>query len=288
MDSLPYLGAGVGLRRPLTEGLLATRRALDWLEVTPENYMRFGGAARAALRACRARWPIVPHGVALNVGGLEPLDDDYLADLRRLCDEHDPPWFSDHLCYSRVGGVYLHDLLPLPFSDEAVAHVAPRVREARERVGRPFLLENATYYEVMPGSALDEATFLRRVVEEADCGLLLDVNNVYVNSKNHGYDPVAFLDALPLERVAQVHLAGHEVRGDVIIDTHGAPVPDPVWALYAQLLERTGPVTTLIEWDHQLPDDVNVLLDEADRARDLLARTVTRRVPRPGALEPAT
>lgn len=285
MEPLPYLGAGIGLRRPHVDALLATGRALDWLEVTPENYMRFGGQARRSLLACRARWPIVPHGVALNVGGLEPLDDAYLTDLRRLCDELDSPWFSDHLCYSRVDGVYLHDLLPLPMNDEALAHVVPRVREARERVGRPFLLENATYYEVMPGSSLDEATFLSRVVEEADCGLLLDVNNVYVNSVNHGYDPVAFLDALPLDRVAQVHLAGHEVRPDVIIDTHGAPVPDPVWALYQQLLERTGPVTTLIEWDHQLPDDVNVLLAEADRARELLARTVTRRVPRPGALE---
>lgn len=285
MEPLPYLGAGIGLRRPHADALLVTSRALDWLEVTPENYMRFGGRARESLLACRARWAIVPHGVALNVGGLEPLDDEYLADLRRLCDDLTPPWFSDHLCYSRVDGVYLHDLLPLPMNDEAIAHVVPRVREARERVGRPFLLENATYYEVMPGSTLDEATFLSRVVEEADCGLLLDVNNVYVNSVNHGYDPVAFLDALPLDRVAQVHLAGHEVRPDVIIDTHGAPVPDPVWSLYQQLLERTGPVTTLIEWDHQLPDDVNVLLDEADRARELLARTVTRRVPRPGPLE---
>lgn len=287
MEALPYLGAGIGLRQPHVEALLGTARALDWLEVIPENYMRFGGKARRALRDCRARWPIAPHGVALNVGGLDPLDDEYLADLRRLCDELDPPWFSDHLCYCRIDGVYLHDLLPLPFNDEAVAHVVPRVREARERVGRPFLLENATYYEVMPGSTLDEATFIRRVVEEADCGLLLDVNNVYVNAKNHGYDPVAFLDALPLERVAQVHLAGHEVRPDVIIDTHGAPVADPVWTLYEQLLERTGPVTTLIEWDHHLPGDVNVLLDEADRARERLARTVTRRVPRPDLLEPA-
>jgi uncharacterized protein len=269
VDRLPYLGAGIGLRRELFDALPRTTRALDWVEVTPENFLGKGGHLRRGLDAARARWPIALHGVSLNVGGLDPLDDEYLSGLRRLADLTGAPFFSDHLCYGRVGGVYLHDLLPLPMNDETVAHVVPRIRAARERVGRPFLLENPSYYAVMPGGTLDEATFLRRVVEAADCGLLLDVNNVYVNAVNHGYDPRAFMSALPLERVAQVHLAGHDVRPGVIVDTHDAAVPEAVWALYAWLLERTGPVTTLIEWDAKLPG-LDALLDEADRARALL------------------
>lgn len=283
MDSLPYLGAGIGLRREHFETLPASERELDWLEVTPENFMRCGGRNRHALERCRERWPVVPHGVSLNVGGLDPLDGEYLDGLRDLCARLDAPLFSDHLCYSRVGGVYLHDLPPLPFNEESVEHVVPRIREARDRVGRPFLLENASYYAVMPGQTLDEAAFLTRVVQAADCGLLLDVNNVYVNSQNHGYDPFDFLDALPLERVHQVHLAGHEVRADVIVDTHGAAVPEPVWRLYEYLLSRTGPVTTLVEWDQDIPP-LEDLLAQADRARRLLATTVTRQQPRPAGL----
>jgi uncharacterized protein (UPF0276 family) len=269
MEPLPYLGAGIGLRREHFETLPATARALDWVEVTPENHMRFGGRPRRALLACRERWPVVPHSVSLDVGGPDPLDGAFLDDLRDLCARLDAPFFSDHLCYSRLGGVHLHDLLPLPFTDEAVEHVVPRVRAARARVERPILLENATYYARMPGSTLDEATFLRRVVEEADCGLLLDVNNVYVNAMNHGYDARAFIDALPLERVFQVHLAGHEVRPGVIVDTHGAAVPEPVWDLYEHLLARRGRVTTLVEWDQNIPA-VEEVLAQADRARALL------------------
>jgi uncharacterized protein len=283
MQPVPYLGAGIGLRREYYEELVSTERVLDWVEVTPENHMGFGGRNRWAVDACHERWPVLPHGVSLNVGGPDPLDPEYLDDLRRFCASVDAPFFSDHLCYSRLQGVYLHDLLPLPFNDASIAHVVPRIREAQARVGRPFLLENASYYAVMPGSALDEATWLRRVVEDADCGLLLDVNNVFVNSVNHGYDPRAFIDALPLERVGQVHLAGHEVRPDVIIDTHGAAVPSAVWSLYEHLLERTGPVTTLVEWDQNIPP-VEQVLEQADRACALLARTVTRREPRPGGL----
>jgi uncharacterized protein (UPF0276 family) len=268
--NLPFLGAGVGLRREHFEALPATDLDLDWVEVTPENYMRLGGRSRRSLLRCQERWPIVPHGVSLNVGGLEPLDVELLADLRRLCDLVDAPFFSDHLSYCRAGGVYLHDLLPMPFTDEAVVHAAARIREAQARVGRPLLIENISYYAVMPGRTLDEAAFLSHVVREADCGLLLDLNNVVVNALNHGYDPFAFVDALPLERVGQVHLAGHEVRGDIVIDTHGAAVPDAVWALFEHLLARTGPVTTLVEWDQNVPP-VDVLLAQADRARRALS-----------------
>ncbi|MET0405926.1 MAG: DUF692 domain-containing protein [Cystobacter sp.] len=263
------LGVGIGLRREFYARLPETTRALDWVEIIPENFLTLGGRPQRTLDACQERWPVLPHGVALNVGGPDPLDADYLAGLRTLVERLDAPFFSDHLCYARLGGAHLYELLPLPFSPEAVEHVVPRVREVQERVGRPFLLENPSYYARMPGGTLAEADFLRHVVEEADCGLLLDVNNVYVNACNHGYDPRAFVDALPLERVGQLHLAGHEQRPDVLIDTHGEPVRDEVWSLYRYVLERTGPVPTLIEWDQDIPS-LEAVLDEADRARRIL------------------
>lgn len=264
------LGAGIGLRREFYTQLPTTGRALDWVEVIPENFIGWEGRAADALAACAARWPTLPHGTSLDLGGLDPLDDGFLRGVAELCERLDAPFWSDHLCFSRVNGVYLHDLVPVPFSREAADHVVRRIRAARARVGRPFLLENPSYYALMPGSRLSEAEMLRRVLEEADCGLLLDVNNVYVNAHNHGYDALAFLDALPLERVRQVHLAGHEVRPEAIIDTHGAAVPEPVWALYQELLARTGPVSTLIEWDQHIPS-LEAVLDQADRARALLA-----------------
>jgi uncharacterized protein (UPF0276 family) len=268
-QGLKPLGAGIGLRREFYAQLPETSRVLDWVELIPENFLTLGGRPQRALDACVERWTVLPHGVALNLGGPEPLDEDYLSGLKALVERVDAPFFSDHLCYTRLGGAYLHDLLPLPFSEEAVEHVVPRVREVKERVGRPFLLENPSYYARMPGGTLDEAAFLRHVAEEADCGLLLDVNNVYVNARNHGDEPRAFLDALPLERVVQVHLAGHTELPELLIDSHGATVRDEVWALYRYLLERTGPVSTLIEWDQDIPS-LEAVLDEADRARGVL------------------
>lgn len=264
--SLSSLGVGIGLRRELFDALPATARPLDWVEIIPENFLTLGGRPRRVLRACAERWPVLPHGVGLNVGGPDPLDLEYVEALSALLAELDAPFFSDHLCYSRLGGIYLHDLLPLPFAEAAVEHVVPRVREVKARLGRPFLLENPSYYARMPGQTLDEAAFLRAVLEEADCGMLLDLNNVYVNAQNHGYDPYAFLDALPLERVGQIHLAGHTVKPEVIIDTHADRVCDPVWALYRYTLERTGKVSTLIEWDQDIPS-LEAVLDEADKAR---------------------
>ncbi|WXH32261.1 hypothetical protein WA016_06243 [Myxococcus stipitatus] len=263
---LKSLGVGIGLRRSFYEELPRTERALDWVEIIPENFLSLGGRPHRALEACRERWPVLPHGVGLDIGGPDALDVDYVTALASLVKHVDAPFFSDHLCYSRLDGVYLHDLLPLPFSEAVVEHVVPRVREVMARVGRPFLLENPSYYANMPGGTLSEADFLRHVVEEADCGLLLDVNNVYVNARNHGYDARAFVDALPLERVVQIHLAGHTTYPDVIIDTHGDRVCDDVWSLYRYVLERTGPVSTLIEWDQDIPS-MAAVLDEADLAR---------------------
>jgi uncharacterized protein (UPF0276 family) len=266
---LKPLGAGIGLRRSFYESLPSTQRTVDWLEIIPENFLALGGRSQRALDACAERWTVLPHGVGLNIGGPDPLDEEYLSGLAALVRRVDSPFFSDHLCYSRLGGVYLHDLLPLPFNEETVEHVVPRVREVVARVGRPFLLENPSYYANMPGGTLAEAAFLRHVAEQADCGLLLDVNNIYVNAQNHGYDSRAFVDALPLDRVVQIHLAGHDRYPDVIIDTHGAPVCDEVWSLYRYVLERTGPVSTLIEWDQDIPS-MEAVMDEADRARAML------------------
>ena len=263
------LGAGVGLRKDHFEELPESERRVDWLEVIPENFMQWGGRARRALEACRDRWPLIPHSVSLDIGGVDPLSTQLLDDLAEFCAHVDAPFFSDHLCYCRVDGIYTHDLLPLPANPEVADYVVDRIRRARDHVGRPFVLENPTYYADMPGSSLPEAEFLSRIVEDADCGLLLDVNNVYVNSLNHGYDPVAFIDQLPLHRVYQVHLAGHDPREVAVIDTHGTAVPDPVWDLYRHLLQHTGPVSTLIEWDQNIPP-LSDLLDEADKARALL------------------
>jgi len=272
---LPQLGVGVGLRREFYDSLFVSARAPDWLELTPENFLTFGGRPRRVLDAARERFRISSHGVGLNLGGPDALDEAYLHGLQRLTGEVSAPFFSDHLSYSRLGGVYLHDLLPLPFSEAVVEHVVPRIRLASERVGLPFALENPSYYARMPGETLDEAAFLSAVLEGADCGLLLDVNNVYVNAQNHGYDPREFISRLPLERVVQIHLAGHLRTEALIIDTHGDRVCDEVWALYRYTLERTGPVSTLIEWDQDIPS-LDAVLDEADRARAILTSVTER------------
>ena len=260
-------GFGVGLRTAFAAEIATAERAPDWLEVTPENWVRHGGRRRRHLDACIERFAVVPHSVSLSLGGPDALDGSFLAAIDDLCRRAGSPWWSDHLCYSTVNGAQTHDLLPLPLSEEAAERAAARAREVMRRVETPFLVENITFYSHMPGGDLDEAGFLRRVVEEADCGLLLDVNNVWVNAENHGFDARAFVDRLPLERVRQIHVAGHTRIDRVIIDTHIGPVIDEVWALYRYAIARIGrPVPTLIEWDQEIPP-LGVILDEVDRAR---------------------
>jgi len=260
-------GIGIGLRSDFIGELVKTEREVDWLEIIPENWAGHGGMSRRMLHACRERWPLVPHSTALSIGGPEPLDETYLGWMRALCREIDAPWFSDHICYSLIGGMHTHELLPLPMSEEAAQHTVRRIRQAQERFDVPLVFENPTTYAVMPGSTMDEATFLCRIIGEAGCGMLLDVNNVYVNSVNHGFDPYAFIDRMPLDRVRQIHLAGHSRQHEVIIDTHRGPIPDPVWALYRHTLGRAGRlIPTLIEWDTDIPP-LDVVLDEVDRAR---------------------
>ena len=262
-------GIGVGLRKPFARALLesAPDGRVDWLEITPENWVFFGGRARRTLDACAERWPIVSHSVSLDIGGEGPLDPVFLEAVQELNHRLGAPWWSDHVCYSGLRGRPLHDLLPLPFTEEAVDHVAARVLLAQQRVEAKLVLENATFYAFMPGCTMDEAAFLGAIVERSGCDLLLDVNNVYVNGQNHGFDPRAFIDAMPLDRVRQLHVAGHTLVDEVIIDTHIGPVIDPVWDLYRYTLQRAGRlIPTLVEWDNELPA-LGLVLDEVDRAR---------------------
>ena len=273
LSSLPRLGVGIGLRRPHFDTILSTTRKLDWLEFIPENYMAYGGKPLRVLDAAAERWPLIAHGVALNLGGKADLDADYLSKLRAIIHRTGAAWFSDHLSWTALPHRSTHELLPLPYTREAVAHVVRRIDEVRRAVDRPFLIENISYYATLPGAEMSETDFLCEILERADCGLLLDVNNVYVNSRNHGFDALAWIESLPLDRVVQMHLAGHDDSRTIILDTHGAPIRLEVWDLYEKVLSRVPHASVLIERDTNIPLLENVL-DEADRARAALDRYV--------------
>ncbi|MBI5176430.1 MAG: DUF692 domain-containing protein [Candidatus Obscuribacter sp.] len=258
---LPELGIGLGLRRELAEQTLASTASIDWLEIVPENYMGLGGRARARLEAARRDFPIVTHGVNLSIGSTDALSEDYLRDLKELLNYVDAPWWSDHFCFTSHGGTYMHDLLPVPLNMEGARHMAKRARQAQAYVGRPMLLENISYYMQMPGSDLEEADFLSEVLERADIGLLLDVNNVYVNAINHNFDPYRYLDKLPLERTVQIHIAGHSHGPEMIIDTHGAPVIEPVFELLEYVLRRTSVKAIMLERDQNYPDFSEIIAE---------------------------
>jgi uncharacterized protein (UPF0276 family) len=269
-ESLPSLGAGIGLRKEHFKELGKTPLPVQWLEIVPENFMNFGGYSQAILDRCASRWPIISHGVNLSIGSLDPLNEDYIDRLKTVLERTRAAWYSDHLCFTSVGGEYFHDLLPLPFSHEAADHVITRVKQLKKKIDRPFLLENPSYYVQMPGAQMSEADFFNKVLEGADCGMLLDVNNVYVNSRNHGFDAKDFIRQLPLHRVAQIHMAGHKECGDVIIDTHEGPIISPVWDLYRFTMENIGrPVSTLIEWDTNIPPLAQVV-NEALQAQKIM------------------
>jgi uncharacterized protein (UPF0276 family) len=271
-------GIGIGLRTPFASEVLTTKRRVDWLEVIPENWMFYGGKKRKLLRDLAERFTLIPHSVSLNVGGLDPLDPRFLDALAELTHELDAPLFSDHVCFASTNGRPLHELLPLPFTREAAEVVGLRAKEAAGRVGRPLVLENATFYAHMPvaddAGRLDELGFVAECLRQSGATLLLDVNNVYVNSKNHGFDARAFIDAIDFAQVSYLHLAGHTLQDDVIIDTHIGPIIDDVWSLYRHTLQRAGRlVPTLIEWDQDIPP-LDVVLDEADRAREEAKRAL--------------
>ncbi|MEP7121269.1 MAG: DUF692 domain-containing protein [Byssovorax sp.] len=265
---LPDLGVGVGMRIPHYEDLLdhPEPARMDWLEIISENFMLGGGLPRYNLGRALSRYPLVQHGVSLSIGETAPLDYEYLGKLKALLRETKSPWVSDHLCWTGAHGVNLHDLLPLPYTEEAVKHVAARAREVQDFLGVRLILENVSSYLTYTSSAMKEWEFLTAIAEEADVGLLLDCNNIYVSSFNHGFDPREFVDGVPHARVVQIHLAGHTNYGKYIIDTHSAPVIDPVWDLYRQAIQRCGPVSTLVEWDDDIPPFAE-LCAEAEKAR---------------------
>ncbi|MEU9113765.1 DUF692 domain-containing protein [Streptomyces sp. NPDC048483] len=260
------LGFGVGLRTPHLGYVLAHWPQVDWFEIISENFMDSGGYPRHALDRIAERYPVVMHGVSLSIGSTDPLDLAYLGRLRRLADATGAHWVSDHICWTGVAGLNTHDLLPVPFTEESLAHMARRVRAVQDVLERPLVLENPSSYAEFTGSAMSEWEFVSRLAAESGCGLLLDVNNVYVSSVNHGFDPEEYVRALPHERVVQIHLAGHTDLGTHIVDTHDRPVADPVWQLYRLATSLTGPVATLLEWDDDIPAFPE-LLDELAKAR---------------------
>jgi uncharacterized protein (UPF0276 family) len=262
------LGFGLGLRTDHYAAIHASAPRVDWFEALTENYLVGGGRPVDHLERVRERYPVVLHGVSLSIGGSDPLDTDYLSRLSALCRRIEPEWVSDHLCWTGVDGVNLHDLLPLPYTEEALEHVARRVLAVQDILGRRILLENVSSYVAFASSSMSEWEFLARLTERADCDLLLDVNNVYVSAVNHGFDPREFIDALPVARVRQIHLAGHRDHGSHIVDTHDAAVADPVWKLYEHALRALGPVATMIERDDRIPA-LAELVAELDRAREL-------------------
>lgn len=253
---LPDPGDGVGLREEHYAHLMATPPAewgVGWFEVISENCLDNQGYGMRVLEHVRAHRPIVMHGVSMSIGSTAPLDYGYLGKLRDLAAELKPLWVSDHLCWTGIGGINSHDLLPMPLTEASLVHVAGRVRAVQDFLGRPLTLENPSTYLEFTSSMMPEWEFLARLAAETGCGLLLDVNNVHVSAFNHGFDPLAYLDAVPAEHVVQIHLAGPRDYGTHLIDTHDSPVPDAVWPLYARAWERCGPVATMVEWDANVP-----------------------------------
>lgn len=273
LNSALLQGFGLGLR---TEhyadfgAALAPGLRPDWLEIISENYMVPGGKPLHHLDRIRGDYPMVMHGVSLSIGSSDPLDLDYLRDLKALAQRVQPAWVSDHLCWTGVAHQNLHDLLPMPYTEAALAHLLPRIQQVQDFLQRPLVLENVSSYLRFAADEMSEAEFVAELLRRSGCQLLLDVNNVYVSSRNHGFDPHAYIDRLPAGQVVQIHLAGHEDRGDLILDTHDAPVCDAVWQLYVYTLLRLGPKPTMIERDDKIPP-LQALLQELEQARQLAA-----------------
>jgi hypothetical protein len=253
-QGLPNLGLGVGLRNQHFPYLMRHDPEVEWFEIISENFIDNYGYARRVLERVASLRPVVMHGVSLSIGSTDPLDRGYLKDLKALADFVRPAWVSDHLCWTGVAGVNTHDLLPMPLNEESLKHVAARVRQVQDFLERTLVLENPSSYLEFKDSNIAEWDFLSELVRETGCGLLLDVNNVYVSGYNHGFDPVHYIRSLPHEAVVQIHLAGPTDCGRYLVDTHDRPVPAPVWELYRLAQELTGGVSTLLEWDADIPD----------------------------------
>jgi uncharacterized protein len=260
------LGFGLGLRRPHYVHVLENHPRLDWFEVISENFMVDGGRPLEVFEGVRSRYPVVMHGVSLSIGSTDPLNVGYLKQLAATARRFEPAWISDHLCWTSVAARNLHDLLPLPYVEETVRHVAARIRQVQDILERTILIENVSSYMEFSSSRLAEWEFLSAVAEEADCGILLDINNIFVSAFNHRFDAVRYIDFVPRGRVIQFHLAGHSDHGTYLLDTHDHPIRPEVWTLYEHAVRRFGRVPTLIEWDDNIPE-FEVLAAVADEAR---------------------
>ena len=263
--SLPDLGYGIGLRTSHFSHILSSRPPVDWFEILTENYLDTGGRPLYVLDQVAERYPTVLHGVSMSVGSTDPIDWDYLAKLKQLAKRTGAKWLSDHLCWTGVSGLNVHDLLPMPYTDESLRHTVSRVKQIQDFLEQPIALENPSTYLEFAHSTWAEWDFLSALAQEADCALLIDVNNIFVSSFNHGFDPKEYLDGIPADRVVQHHLAGHSNEGTHIIDTHDNHVIDEVWELYRYAYGRFGRVSTLLEWDANIPE-FDVVHQEALKA----------------------
>ncbi len=271
MKQIPYLGVGIGLRRVHFNDVLLSTQGIDWFELLSENYMKFGGRPKIILEhLISKKVPLIPHGVELSLGSLDELDKNYLLKLEELLKLTKPAWFSDHLCFSSFGKVHYHDLIPVLLTNESLEHISDRIKLIQDRFQIPFAIENISYYVNSCHHKMEEFEFIHKLVDKTDVALLLDVNNVYVNSINHDFDAIEYINHLPLKNVIQIHLAGHWNRGDIIIDTHGNHIINEVWELYRYSLKKIKrPISTLIEWDNNIPD-YKELIQITSKARDIL------------------
>ena len=269
-------GFGLGLRTDHYRNFIDASPKVDWLEVISENYLVPGGKPLYFLDRIRRDYPMVMHGVSLSIGGSDPFDADYLKQLKALIDRIQPAWVSDHLCWTGTESLNLHDLLPMPYTQVALRHLTQRLQQVQDALGCPILMENVSSYVTYQADEMSEWEFIAELAKRSGCDLLLDVNNVYVSSVNHGFDPHAFIDAMPARHVRQIHLAGHEDHGSYIIDTHDHPVCDAVWDLYAHTIRRLGMVPTMIERDDNIPP-LAELIAELDAARRLAEQALVSR-----------
>ncbi|HCE52582.1 MAG TPA: hypothetical protein DER18_14355 [Shewanella baltica] len=267
------LGFGLGLRTQHFDAVLNTEPDIDWFEVLSENYMVAGGKPRYYLKEIGERYPLVMHGVSLSIGSTDPLNMDYLKALKQLANEVQPQWISDHICWTSIHGVNSHDLLPLPYTEETVKHVAQRIKTVQDFLGRRILMENVSSYLSYQDSSMDEWEFVNTVAEAADCLILLDINNIYVSARNHNFNPLDYLNKINPKRVQQFHLAGHSDYGDYVIDTHDHDVPSSVWDLYCAALKRFGGISTMIERDANIPE-FSALETELTIARNIARDTL--------------
>ncbi|MBL4828017.1 MAG: DUF692 domain-containing protein [Spongiibacteraceae bacterium] len=268
-----FLGFGLGVRTDHFQELLDRENCVDWLEIISENFMVAGGKPKYYLHALRERYPMVMHGVSLSLGSAEPLNIAYLNQLKSLVNEVNPIWFSDHLCWTRTNSINSHDLLPLPYNSHVIKMVGDKIKQVQETIGKPFLIENVSSYLSFKESTFSEWEFINEIVHYADCGILLDINNIYVSARNHGFSAIDYIQGINKSRVYQFHLAGHSDYGDYVIDTHDHPIANSVWELYGKALEHFGAISTMIERDDNIPQ-LQELLDELSVAKKIANKTL--------------